>query len=122
MRTVFSCWVRLLALLVAVGVASLQQEEVVQDQYIFASRYDEWNFGSTTAMGGGVRAIIKKVLSVEQAEGIGARVRRSIRGAEIRWDQGAGESLCPTPLFCVTAKTVLFPFIAEESGPISDAG
>lgn len=116
MRTVLNtCWVRLLALLV--GVASLQQEEVVQDQHIFASRHDEWNFGSTTAMGGGARSIVKKVLSVEQSEGVGARVRRSIGGAEVRWNQSV-----PTPLFCVTAKTVLFLFIAEESGPISDAG
>ena len=97
MRTVFSCWVRLLALLVAVGVASLQQEEVVQDQHIFASRHDEWNFGSTTAMGGGARSIVKKVLSVEQAEGVGARVRRSI--GVLRYGGIKGESLCQLHFF-----------------------
>jgi len=105
----------------AVGVACWCCQSVARrDQHIFASRHDEWNFGSTTAMGGGARSIVKKVLSVEQAEGVGARVRRSIGGAEVRWDQGGIP--VPTPLFCVTAKTVLFPFIAEESGPISDAG
>ena len=34
-------------------------------------------------MGRGARAIVKKVLSVEGAEGVGARVRRSVGGAEV---------------------------------------
>ena len=50
------------------------------------ARSDEWNcntrFSSSTAMGRGARAIVKKVLSVETAEGVGARVRRSVGGAE----------------------------------------
>ena len=87
MRTAITCWIPLLVLLV--GIATQQQEEVVRDRHIFAaSHHDEWNFGSTTAMGGGARAILKNVLSVEQAEGVGARVRRSIGGAEVRWDRG----------------------------------
>ncbi len=31
----------------------------------------------------GTRAIIKKILSVEQGEGVGARVRRSVGGREV---------------------------------------
>jgi hypothetical protein len=42
-----------------------------------------WSFSSTGVkeereMSGAARAIVKKVLSVEQAEGVGARVRRSV--------------------------------------------
>ena len=107
MRTVITCWIPLLVLLV--GIATQQQEEVVRDRHIFAaSHHDEWNFGSTTAMGGGARAILKKVLSVEQAEGVGARVRRSIGGAEVRGTKG--EFPMPTPPFSITVHVYVFFF------------
>ena len=90
-------WTLLLAFLL--GATSLQQDsEVVQlqdeqfalhqDEWRFNTntRLDEWKvntrFSSSTAMGRGARAIVKKVLSVETAEGVGARVRRSVGGAE----------------------------------------
>ena len=34
-------------------------------------------------MSGGARAVVKKILSVEQAEGVGARVRRSVGRPEV---------------------------------------
>ncbi|CAI8037981.1 Pirin-like protein [Geodia barretti] len=48
-----------------------------------------WSFSSTGVkeereMSGPARAIVKKVLSVEQAEGVGARVRRSVGRPELR--------------------------------------
>lgn len=43
----------------------------------------DWRFESNRNMSGGVRAIVKKVLSVEQAEGVGARVRRSVGRPEV---------------------------------------
>lgn len=42
---------------------------------------NEWKFEAT--MGSRARAVINKVLSVEQAEGVGARVRRSVGGAKV---------------------------------------
>ena len=44
--------------------------------------FKSWNFGSAASMNN-TRAIVKKVLSVEQAEGVGARVRRSIGRQEV---------------------------------------
>lgn len=40
----------------------------------------EWKF---SAMGSKARAVTNKILSVEQAEGVGARVRRSVGGAKV---------------------------------------
>lgn len=93
-------WILLLAFLL--GATSLHQDsEAVQLQdekfsphqdkwkcnTITKARLDEWScntrFSSSTAMGGGARAIVKKLLSVETAEGVGARVRRSVGGAEV---------------------------------------
>lgn len=45
-------------------------------------------------MSGG-RAIVKKVLSVEQAEGVGARVRRSVGRPEVRICIIHVECVCP---------------------------
>lgn len=42
-----------------------------------------WQFASSSAMSGGARAVVKKILSVEQAEGVGARVRRSVGRPEV---------------------------------------
>ena len=46
-----------------------------------------WLFGSTGVegemSGGAARAVVKKILSVEQAEGVGARVRRSVGRPEV---------------------------------------
>ncbi len=44
---------------------------------------EEWQFESNARMSSGVRAIVKKLLSVEQAEGVGARVRRSVGRSEV---------------------------------------
>ena len=43
---------------------------------------NKWKFEAT--MGSRARAVVNKVLSVEQAEGVGARVRRSVGGAKVR--------------------------------------
>ena len=45
---------------------------------------NRWKFESTETMSRAARTIIKKVLSVEQAEGVGARVRRSVGRPEVR--------------------------------------
>ena len=50
-----------------------------QTNWVFSSA------GSVAKMSGTARAIIKKVLSVEQAEGVGARVRRSVGRPEVRY-------------------------------------
>lgn len=49
---------------------------------------ETFNFGSAAANMNKARAIVKKVLSVEQAEGVGARVRRSIGRQEVWRGQG----------------------------------
>ena len=51
-----------------------------------------WKFGSAETMSKTARAIVKKVLSVEQAEGVGARVRRSV-GMVGRQEVGDGRGL-----------------------------
>ena len=61
--------------------------EQIVSHYSLPSRA-EWKFSSTgvpesSEMSGAVRAIVKKVFSKEQAEGVGARVRRSVGGAEV---------------------------------------
>ena len=71
------------------AAASLARDPEQIDSYSFPSRA-EWKFSSTgvpesSEMSGAVRtrAIVKKVFSKEQAEGVGARVRRSVGGAEV---------------------------------------
>ena len=43
----------------------------------------DWKFESSETMSKAARAIVKKVLSIEQAEGVGARVRRSVGRQEV---------------------------------------
>lgn len=44
---------------------------------------DLWRFGIASDMSQAARQVVKKVLSVEQAEGVGARVRRSVGRPEV---------------------------------------
>ena len=73
------------------AAASLARDPEQIDSYSLPSRA-EWKFSSTgvpesSEMSGAIRtrtrAIVKKVFSKEQAEGVGARVRRSVGGAEV---------------------------------------
>ena len=62
--------------------------EAVKSQGDAIHRYDtfqdeQWRFESTETMSKAARAILKKVLSIEQAEGVGARVRRSVGRPEV---------------------------------------
>ena len=50
------------------------------EEFPYSPQQADWHFA---AMGGGARAIAKKILSVEQAEGVGARVRRSVGRQEV---------------------------------------
>ena len=43
----------------------------------------DWKFENSETMSKAARAIVKKVLSIEQAEGVGARVRRSVGRQEV---------------------------------------
>ena len=43
----------------------------------------DWKFESSETMSKAARAIVKKVLSIEQAEGVGTRVRRSVGRQEV---------------------------------------
>ena len=63
---------------------------LVDSQIALEDSRGVWRFGSTGVteteereMSGAARAVVKKVLSVEQAEGVGARVRRSVGRAEV---------------------------------------
>ena len=69
-----SVWKIILTSLLCVAATKDIDSSFSQDQVT-------WHF---SAMGGGVRAIVKKVLSVEQAEGVGARVRRSVGRPEVK--------------------------------------
>lgn len=71
----------LLATTLALAVSQVTLEEAVDSRGI-------WTFSSTGAqeereMSRAARTIVKKVLSVEQAEGVGARVRRSVGRPEV---------------------------------------
>ena len=70
-------WIVIISLC-AVTVTSTQEDPQLFSQI-------RWKFASSAAMSGGsgARAVAKKILSVEQAEGVGARVRRSVGGAEV---------------------------------------
>lgn len=107
-----SNWSLATSLLVAAITLIPTSEE---DSHPFPSQTD-WKFSSTgvaAEMSGRARAIVKKVLSVEQAEGVGARVRRSVGRPEVR----------TTPTFIIILLISLLLFAtAEKSGSISHAG
>lgn len=63
-------------------IAAANQED--NHQFFDPPNSFEWQFESSETMSGVVRAIVKKVLSVEQAEGVGARVRRSVGRPEVK--------------------------------------
>lgn len=69
---------RILILAIALQHAEPQGEAIFQP-----SSSTDWKFESAETMSKAARAIMKKVLSIEQAEGVGARVRRSIGRQEV---------------------------------------
>ena len=72
---------RILILAIVLKQAESQGEAIYQP-----STSTDWKFESTETMSKVARAIVKKVLSVEQAEGVGARVRRSVGRQEVGFD------------------------------------
>lgn len=70
---------RILILAIVLQHAEPQGEAIFQP-----SSSIDWKFESTETMSKAARAIVKKVLSIEQAEGVGARVRRSVGRQELR--------------------------------------
>lgn len=72
---------------------------------------DAWRFGIATEMST-ARQVVKKILSVEQDEGVGARVRRSVGRPEVRTVQTR-----PRGLF-----TANFWVAVEELGSLPVAG
>lgn len=62
----------------------LNQAESREESVYQPSTAAYWKFESTETMSKAARAVVKKVLSVEQAEGVGARVRRSVGRQEVR--------------------------------------
>lgn len=72
-----------------------------------------WLFGTATGMSTTARKVVKKVLSVEQDEGVGARVRRSVGRPEV-----SSASDQPHPRVVI----ILFLFVVEELGSISATG
>lgn len=77
----------LLVLLLIPSTTYLLDEE----RLLSFSQPGVWKFG-TAAMGNRARSVVNKVLSIEQAEGMGARVRRSVGGAKVNL---LGISLAP---------------------------
>ena len=69
---------RILILAIVLQHAEPQGEAIFQP-----SASTDWKFESTGTMSKAARAIVKKVLSIEQAEGVGARVRRSVGRQEV---------------------------------------
>lgn len=67
----------------AIVLELLESREETIYQPTTSSHSDHWKFESTETMSKAARAIVKKVLSIEQAEGVGARVRRSVGRQEV---------------------------------------
>ena len=69
--------------IIAIILKAIKSQE--EDVYLphTSSQNDSWKFGSVDTMNKSARAIVKKVLSVEQGEGVGARVRRSVGRQEV---------------------------------------
>ena len=74
---------RILILVIATEVVKSKGAE--EDLAIY-QQSDQWQFGTTDTMSKVARAIVKKILSIEQAEGVGARVRRSVGRPEVYGD------------------------------------
>lgn len=72
---------RILILAIAIQLVESQEETIYQPS--ISSQSNHLRFASAETMNKTVRAIIKKVLSVEQAEGVGAHVRRSVGRHEV---------------------------------------
>ena len=70
-------------LIFAIVLELLESREETIYHPTTSSHSGHWKFESTEAMSKAARAIVKKVLSVEQAEGVGARVRRSVGRQEV---------------------------------------
>ena len=85
--------IALVLLSFTVTTLSTNQEDVKQT-FINPPESFEWQFESLATMSGVARAVIKKILSVEQAEGVGARVRRSVGRPEV-WRRGESPMSAP---------------------------
>ena len=89
-----------------------------------------WAFsyaGSVAKMSGTARAIVKKVLSIEQAKDVGARVRRSVGRPEVRCASLAqpfififsnSDSISSFLLFLFKIKSLFLPFFLPLIHPI----
>lgn len=73
---------RIIIFALAIFELVASQEDAIW-QPTTSPQLNQWKFESTETMNETARAIIKKVLSVEQAEGVGARVRRSVGRREV---------------------------------------
>ena len=69
--------------LILILAIALQHAEPQGEAIFQPSSSTDWKFESTETMSKAARAIVKKVLSIEQAEGVGARVRRSVGRQEV---------------------------------------
>ena len=103
---------------------ALQHAEPQGEAIFQPSSSTDWKFKSTEVMSKAARAIVKKVLSIEQAEGVGARVRRSVGRQEViiflsclRSGIGKTPSHQPHPFISVSV-----PATAEKPGPLSHVG
>ncbi len=111
---------RILILAIALQHAESQGETLFQP---FSST--DWKFESSETMNNAARAIVKKVLSIEQAEGVGARVRRSVGRQEVCrlhvYTLGWGNPYLTSP----THSLIVCMYIlhaAEKPGPLSHVG
>lgn len=87
MKILFILWI-----ILSVYIRCVRQTYLENCSYPVNSDHRlSWNTKQMAA-----RRVIKKVLSVEQAEGAGARVRRSVGRPEVSYGAGLGGCRCMT--------------------------
>ena len=94
----------------AKATSSAGQETVLSSEEFEPIKQKKFEFASTVTRDTMSRHIVKSVLSREQSEGVGARVRRSVGRPEVNVFRGCGEEFknfvcecaCHTSKFCYT--------------------